>query len=48
MTGEHNGHANGQHSLPAMDAVFPEAHTPLAVADPELFALIEDEKVRQW
>ncbi|KXZ46754.1 hypothetical protein GPECTOR_41g719 [Gonium pectorale] len=31
-----------------MAAVFPEAHTPLSVADPEVFALIEDEKKRQW
>jgi len=29
-------------------AVFPEALTPLAVADPEVYGIIQDEKVRQW
>lgn len=50
MTGLTNGHANGHHASvsPAMAAVFPEAHTTLAAADPELYALIEDEKARQW
>ncbi|KAG2488048.1 hypothetical protein HYH03_013353 [Edaphochlamys debaryana] len=48
---QNGAQANGQHGLiatPAMNAVFPEAHTPLATADPEVFALIEDEKARQW
>ncbi|GLI61008.1 hypothetical protein VaNZ11_003270 [Volvox africanus] len=48
MTGAQDDHINGQADTPAMAAVFPEAHKPLAAADPELFALIEDEKVRQW
>ena len=39
---------NGNHSQPAMDAVFPEAHRSLAEADPEVAAIIEDEKRRQW
>ncbi|PNH00190.1 Serine hydroxymethyltransferase 2, partial [Tetrabaena socialis] len=30
-----------------MTAVFPEAHTPLAEADPEMYSLIQDEKARQ-
>jgi hypothetical protein len=28
--------------------VFPEALTPLAIADPEVYGIIQDEKVRQW
>ena len=32
----------------AMDVIFPDALTPLAEADPEVNAIIEDEKVRQW
>ncbi|KAG2427985.1 hypothetical protein HXX76_011971 [Chlamydomonas incerta] len=47
MVGQQNGHGSTLTS-PAMTSVFPEAHTPLAVADPEVFALIEDEKARQW
>ena len=31
-----------------MVAVFPEALQPLADADPEVAAIIEDEKRRQW
>jgi hypothetical protein len=31
-----------------MEGVFPEALTPLSVADPEVFGIIEDEKRRQW
>ena len=31
-----------------MDAIFPEAHTPLAEYDPEVYGIIEDEKARQW
>ncbi len=49
MTGM-NGHAanglNG-HAEP-LAAVFPEAHLSLQEADPELNAIIQDEKVRQW
>ena len=29
-------------------AVFPEGLTPLAQADPEVFAIIKDEEERQW
>lgn len=32
----------------AMEAVFPEALKTLADADPEMAAIIEDEKRRQW
>ena len=32
----------------AMQAVFPDALTPLAECDPEVFALIQEEKARQW
>ena len=32
----------------AMEAVFPEALKTLADADPEVAAIIEDEKRRQW
>lgn len=28
--------------------VFPDALTPLAAADPEVYQIIQDEKVRQW
>ncbi len=31
-----------------MDHLFPEALTPLCDADPEMYALIEAEKKRQW
>lgn len=34
--------------LAAMKAVFPEALLTLKDADPELAAIIEDEKERQW
>ncbi|KAJ9521506.1 hypothetical protein QJQ45_008796 [Haematococcus lacustris] len=41
-----NGHvANGHASLAS---VFPEALMPLHEADPELFAIVQEEKVRQW
>ena len=33
--------------MDAMKAIFPEALTPLAQADPEVFAIIQDEKKRQ-
>lgn len=41
-----NGSANGHQA--DLLAVFPEAHTPLSQADPELYSIIEDEKRRQW
>jgi hypothetical protein len=28
--------------------VFPDALVPLAAADPEVYQIIQDEKVRQW
>lgn len=31
-----------------MDPVFPEALQSLQTADPEVFAIIEQEKIRQW
>lgn len=37
-----NGHLN------AMDAIFPEAHLGVQEADPEVYAIIQDEKRRQW
>jgi len=39
-------HQNGHHS--PMERVFPEAKLSLDQADPELAAIIKDEKVRQW
>jgi hypothetical protein len=39
-------HANG-HAEP-LSAVFPEANLTLEQADPELNAIVQDEKVRQW
>ena len=41
-----NGHANGH--LADMERVFPESHMALVDADPEVHAIIEDEKRRQW
>jgi hypothetical protein len=32
----------------AMKAVFPDALSPLRECDPEVFALIQEEKTRQW
>lgn len=32
----------------AMEAVFPESHSTLKAADPEVFGIIEEEKERQW
>ena len=34
--------------MAALKEVFPEAKMGLAEADPELFAIVQDEKVRQW
>lgn len=60
MTVAENGHANGATTAAptpstsgastsgAMTRVFTEAHTTLADADPELYAIIEQEKLRQW
>lgn len=31
-----------------MESVFPEARSVLKDADPEMYALVQDEKVRQW
>lgn len=44
MNGAANGHGHGQ----AMQAIFPEALKSLAEVDPEVTAIIEDEKRRQW
>ena len=41
-----NGHATGKNA--AMDEVVPESHSPLCDADPEVYNIIEQEKVRQW
>jgi hypothetical protein len=41
-----NGHVNGLSCR--MNDVFPEAHAPLAEADPELYGIIKDEEKRQW
>jgi hypothetical protein len=32
----------------SMQSVFPDALTPLRESDPEVHALIEQEKTRQW
>ena len=39
-----NGHTGGR----LLAEVFPEAHMTLREADPEVYAIVEDEKVRQW
>jgi hypothetical protein len=36
------------HAADPMARVFPEALTPLEQADPEIYALVQDEKKRQW
>lgn len=41
-----NGSANGHHA--SMADVFPDSQLTLAEADPEVHAIIEDEKRRQW
>lgn len=41
-----NGNGNG--NLADMERVFPESHMALVNADPEVHAIIEDEKRRQW
>lgn len=43
-----NGHAPAPAPAPAMAAVFPEALSHLKAADPEVYSLIEQEKIRQW
>ncbi|KAF5834402.1 serine hydroxymethyltransferase-domain-containing protein [Dunaliella salina] len=44
-----NGHANGLSGTEGkLLSVFPEAHQSLAQADPEVYSLVEQEKVRQW
>jgi glycine hydroxymethyltransferase len=48
MAGTTNGNVPHADSAAALKAVFPEALTPLAQADPEVFAIIQDEKQRQW
>lgn len=45
MTGTANGHAATDARLAS---VFPEAHMPLVKADPEVYGIVEDEKIRQW
>jgi hypothetical protein len=40
--------ANGNGHASPMMRVFPEALTPLAQADPEVYSIIQDEKKRQW
>ena len=47
MTGTH-ANGNGAGDKAKLQAVFPEALTPLAQADPEVFGIIQDEKQRQW
>jgi hypothetical protein len=45
MAANGNGHAaTGE----TMARVFPEALTPLQQADPEVYAILQDEKKRQW
>ena len=44
MVGANGVAGHGQ----AMEAVFPEAMKTLTDADPEMAAIIEDEKRRQW
>jgi glycine hydroxymethyltransferase len=48
MVGTMNGNGAHADSAAALTAVFPEALTPLAQADPEVYAIIQDEKQRQW
>jgi hypothetical protein len=43
-----NGGAAASADKAALKAVFPEALTTLAEADPEVYGIIEDEKQRQW
>lgn len=50
-----NGHAyangNGCHAkadASKLTDIFPEAHQTLADADPEIYGIVEQEKVRQW
>lgn len=40
--------ANGIQHAANMKAVFPEALKSLKEADPEVFSIVEQEKVRQW
>lgn len=42
-----NGTANGS-AATGLKTIFPDALTPLKVADPEVNGIIEDEKARQW
>jgi glycine hydroxymethyltransferase len=34
--------------MAAFQSIFPEALQSLAEADPEVYSLVQDEKVRQW
>jgi hypothetical protein len=43
--GVHHAAEDGEQRLAQ---VFPEAHMTLKQADPEIAALVADEKVRQW
>lgn len=40
--------AAAQRATSVMEGVFPECHSTLKAADPEVFGIIEDEKERQW
>lgn len=46
MVGATNG--NGVHAQASLGPIFPEAHMSFKDADPELYAIVQDEKVRQW
>ena len=45
---QHATNTQKQHVAAGMEAVFPDAHTPLAQADPEVYGILQDEKARQW
>lgn len=48
MVGQANGHAASISTAADMVRVFPEALQSLQHADPEMYGIIEEEKVRQW
>lgn len=43
-----NGHVNGASHEAAVIKVFPDAWKTLDDADPEVAAIVADEKARQW
>lgn len=47
MTNTAEPKANGFHRDDRMSGIFPEALKSLKEADPEVYGIIEDEKVRQ-